>query len=261
MSIHLVRLVPDAKRLAAFAATRGALPRGGDLGYALHLALVAAFGAARPQPFRWIEPENRSGRTRTPQLLAYGADRETLREAADLPRAEPGHEHHRREAALALRLSDTLETKAMPQIWRAGARYGFEVRLRPVRRFGKTKRFPLDRGTAAEHDVYGVAMAAMKRTAGSEPLDPRTVYAEWAREQLQERGVAVERLGVLSLGRTPVVRGPVGSGRAKPFDGPDVTVGGTLRVADPAAFADLIARGLGRHRAFGFGMVLLKPAG
>lgn len=262
MSVHLVRLAPDPRRLAAFAAARDALPCGGDLGYALHLALVAAFGAARPQPFRWIEPEGRSGRTRTPQLLAYGADREALREAAELPRAEPQHEKQRREAALVLRLPDTLETKPMPQIWRAGARYGFEVRLRPVRRFGKTKRFPLEYGTAAEHDVYGVAMAAAKRADGDgETLDPRDVYAAWARERLEERGVAVDRLEVLRLGRTSVVRAADGARRARPFDGPDVTVGGILHVADPAAFAELIARGLGRHRAFGFGMVLLKPAG
>ena len=34
---------------------------------------------------------------------------------------------------------------------------------------------------------------------------------------------------------------------------------GTLRVTDPAAFAAGLARGIGRHRAFGFGMLLLAP--
>jgi CRISPR system Cascade subunit CasE len=40
----------------------------------------------------------------------------------------------------------------------------------------------------------------------------------------------------------------------------DVTFEGELQVADAAAFAALLARGVGRHRAFGFGMLLLRPS-
>ena len=32
-------------------------------------------------------------------------------------------------------------------------------------------------------------------------------------------------------------------------------------IAQPQRFGELLARGIGRHRAFGFGMVLLAPAG
>ncbi len=42
--------------------------------------------------------------------------------------------------------------------------------------------------------------------------------------------------------------------------GPDAVFTGLLQVRDSAAFAALLARGIGRHRAFGFGMLLLKPA-
>jgi CRISPR system Cascade subunit CasE len=38
-----------------------------------------------------------------------------------------------------------------------------------------------------------------------------------------------------------------------------VAIVGALRVADEAGFAGAIARGIGRHRAFGFGMLLLAP--
>ena len=41
---------------------------------------------------------------------------------------------------------------------------------------------------------------------------------------------------------------------------PDVTFRGTLQVTDPDRFHALLARGVGRHRAFGFGMLLLRPA-
>ena len=45
------------------------------------------------------------------------------------------------------------------------------------------------------------------------------------------------------------------------IDGPDVTVDGTLEIIEPEAFANLLIRGVGRHCAFGFGMLLLRPAG
>jgi len=48
---------------------------------------------------------------------------------------------------------------------------------------------------------------------------------------------------------------------SRAIDGPDVTFTGTLEVTDSAAFSALLARGLGRHRAFGFGMLLLAPGG
>jgi CRISPR system Cascade subunit CasE len=46
----------------------------------------------------------------------------------------------------------------------------------------------------------------------------------------------------------------------RPVQGPDAVFTGVLQVRDSDAFAALVARGIGRHRAFGFGMLLLKPA-
>ena len=40
---------------------------------------------------------------------------------------------------------------------------------------------------------------------------------------------------------------------------PDALFTGEITVADPEAFCRLLARGVGRHRAFGFGMLLLRP--
>jgi CRISPR system Cascade subunit CasE len=52
-------------------------------------------------------------------------------------------------------------------------------------------------------------------------------------------------------------RGREDAGR---IERPNAVLEGTLTVGDPDAFARLLARGIGRHRAFGFGMLLLKPA-
>jgi len=40
---------------------------------------------------------------------------------------------------------------------------------------------------------------------------------------------------------------------------PDALFTGELTIRDAEAFARLLARGIGRHRAFGFGMLLLRP--
>ena len=45
------------------------------------------------------------------------------------------------------------------------------------------------------------------------------------------------------------------------LEGPDATVHGTMTVTDPTAFARLLAHGVGRHRAYGYGMLLLRPPG
>ena len=42
--------------------------------------------------------------------------------------------------------------------------------------------------------------------------------------------------------------------------GPDAVLAGQLRVKNQQAFAQLLAHGIGRHRAFGFGLLLLRPA-
>ena len=39
---------------------------------------------------------------------------------------------------------------------------------------------------------------------------------------------------------------------------PDVSFEGTLKVTDAEAFQRTVRRGIGRHRSFGFGMLLLK---
>ena len=49
--------------------------------------------------------------------------------------------------------------------------------------------------------------------------------------------------------------------KSKLFPRPDVVFAGRLRVTEPAAFGAWLGRGVGRHCAFGFGMLLLRPPG
>ena len=48
--------------------------------------------------------------------------------------------------------------------------------------------------------------------------------------------------------------------RSAAIQGPDAVLNGELVVGDPAAFASLLANGVGRHKAYGYGMLMLRPA-
>jgi CRISPR system Cascade subunit CasE len=252
--LYLLHTRPEARLLAAWIARHHArhARAPADLGDALHGLLRAAFGEHVPQPYRYLD--ERQG------LLAYTKlGPESMREHVALAD---------QEAAQALGLSATSEQggynlRPFPSEWTEGKVLGFEVRVRPTVREGKTGR---------ERDVF---LHTMEQADGA-TLQREAVYAQWLREHLGKREGAVvepwqgavdllnvhmsryQRLDVLR--RTQAVAQD-SVRRGKVVSGPDVVLTGQLRVTKPPAFAHLLARGIGRHRAFGFGMLLLRPAG
>ena len=103
-----------------------------------------------------------------------------------------------------------------------------------------------------------------------QPGDREAAHGRWLARELARNGAATllsHRAAAFQL--TPIARR---SQRAdKPASGParatqtgllpDLTVRGQLQVDHPNAFQQLLARGLGRHRSFGFGCLLLAPPG
>lgn len=241
-TLYLLHTQPDPQRLAAWAARQRLLDPQGDLGYALHALLHAAFGEQAPQPFRYLDAEQ--------GLLAY-----TRLSPAELAQcaalAEP-------DVAAALGLGQTvhhagLSARPFPTQWAAGHTLGFEVRVRPVIREAKTGR---------ERDAF---LAAIEKSGGSE-LDRSEVYVQWLRGLLARQGGAelldadVSRYQMLGVTRKSQKSSADEPRHSRLVCGPDAVVSGQLRVADPQAFAQLLARGIGRHRAFGFGLLLLRSA-
>lgn len=249
--LHLLHTQPDARLLAAWVARHHTRHerQPSDLGDALHGLLRAAFGEVAPQPYRYLD--ERQG------LLAYttlGPD--AIR--AQLALAD-------RQAAQTLGLDATAQhpgyrLRHFPTHWPAGQVLGFEVRLRPTVRAAK-----------GERDAF---LHAVDLAQGA-PLQREAVYVQWLREHLAPLAGAtpepwhgaVELLDDVHLAgfqrqqivrRTQSVGGEARRGRV--IDGPDALLKGHLRVLNPAAFAHLLARGVGRHRAFGFGMLLLSRA-
>lgn len=282
--IHLVRTRIDARALSLFAARTGTLDD--DLGYALHLALRRRFGAWAPQPFRLMEPELQQ--SANPRLVGYAADPTALALPSALPDPDGDWTD---DPGLADIFPQPFEAKAMPREWREGTLLRFEVLARPVRRHGpKAREARRDEGRdgrtdglgrtlrtgdpgrrgALEFDAYELAVEALGRD--DQKPSRGDIYAEWLAQRFGKAAslhgappelVRFRRSRVLrSVDRRTGGDGYAGRGCGGiGVEGPEALLSGVLSVVDGPAFADLLARGVGRHRAFGFGMLLLRPVG
>jgi len=241
MSLHLIELPIALRALHLWAGHRGIGAE--DEGLALHHLLGEAFGQATLQPFRLlVAPRARSG-----TLYAYAnADAEALRAAA-LPVLGPSE-------AEVIHLEKIRSVPRPATTWASGQRLGFDLRLRPVVRLasalqGETETgAPVALAKGAEVDAF--LAAALRGTSA-----PReTIYLGWLAERLAPAAeLELEATRLASFQRNRVLR------NGKRLEGPDAVIHGTLRITDPAAFADCLARGVGRHRSYGFGMLLLRP--
>lgn len=247
-ALRMARVALDGERLFEFARRRGLPTYNLDVGYAVHSALRELFGDAAPQPFAVETRRDGRGRQRWQPVLGYTHhDAPSLREQAKL-KADPWIFEH-------LVDWDSLATKPMPTTWRAGQSLDFTVRACPVVRTAKEHEH---HQKGREVDVYLVRC----RNAPDAPRPHReSVYEEWFRSQLDRHpGATVDALRVECFSVDPLSRKAHREGTRKLIKGrPDVTFEGTLTVTAPAAFDALLRRGVGRHRAFGFGMLLLRP--
>ena len=236
-SLHMIQMVLD-RRFQQWVAERKLAPRADDLGYATHSLLREAFGTLAPGPIRLID-RGASGLT----LLAYATvTADALRDQA---RAQCLPEVWEAGAI------DRLAAKPMPASWPIGRTFAFEVRVRPTVRQDRNG----DRARTREVDAFP---ATPER-----PTTRERVYAAWLAHRLKESsGVTFEEADIRLMSFHRVLAHRRGGDRVlRAVEGPDAVVAGELNVADPAAFSALIARGVGRHRAFGYGMVLLRPSG
>jgi CRISPR system Cascade subunit CasE len=267
MTLHLVQLVPDSAALVRFA-HRAGLPED-DPGYLWHRALRDAFGTIAPQPFRSLDPTRgsdnasfcRPAHAQPTRLLGYGpAGEDRLREALtlaapDLDRVFP---------------PDRIQSKELPLPFAAGKRLAFETRVCPIVRTKSsdgTRQRELD---AFVHHALGIA---------DEPRPEREpVYYAWLEDRLAAAGCRLVTARVTSFRLGPLVRrrhaSPetrratederarrlLATGRRAAARRPEVVFDGVLEVTEPETFASSLTRGIGRHRAFGFGMLLLRPA-
>ena len=252
-ALNLVRARVSTNDLTRWAGERGWTGgrHGGsfDQGRALHHLVDEMFGPGVLRPFRLLVPPRQA----KGNLYAYSAlDANGLREAADV-QAKPDHLH--------VLPPERLDSKAMPENWAKGQRVGFNLRTRPVRRIAepiKTKSGTIAAGS--ELDAYVLeairchpgepdGMRKAKRTRQS-------VYLEWLSARLGDVAqLDVKASRMVRFHRTLVSRGQTG------VEGPDAVIHGTLTILNGEGFGELLANGIGRHRAYGYGMLLLSAPG
>ncbi len=240
--LHMIQMNLQQPALMAFAGEQG-LDSGRDeldLGYVGHAWLRAAFGDLAPRPWRLLmERHPRPGRP-VARILGYS------------PRAAESLADHMARFALpaveAVCPPESLLGKKLPGHWPAGRRYGFEVLCCPVGRRSRD---------GVEKDV--LLLEADRRPDAR--LSRAEVYGRWFRSQQSVSGVHIHELRVAGFRLARFLRKTQGGARKKVHGTrPQVLFQGELETTEPDAMLGLLGRGIGRHRAFGFGMVLLRPA-
>ena len=238
MNLHMVEMQVEPGGLMRFVQAQGLL-RDHELGYAIHAWLKAAFGEKAPKPWRLFWRRRVATR-----VLAYSrAPAEEL-------------QAHLREFADPLvhsvLLENGLASKSMPR-FAPGRRLQFEALCCPVGRQART---------GAEKDIF-LLRVEQARVAGGKTLNRDSVYREWLQDHVEGRGGAklvTSRVAGFQL-VAPLRKGGANRGERSfvQLHRPSVLFEGELEVVDSDMFTQLLAHGIGRHRAFGFGMVLLRP--
>lgn len=219
---------------------------GGDEGRMLHHALGETFGHGVVQPFRML-PGRRGSRHATLYAYASSGEHELRRTAQETAPPE----------MTTLFSLPSLQVKTMPDSWTVGRRLAFDLRVRPVRRLGTplpAEPKPYRKG--AEVDAFVVhCKRAGNNVGGRDALMLReTVYRDWLQERVAGATIDAAHTRMVRFDRSPSVRGSCSA------YSPDATFHGELTITDAAAFQQALARGVGRHGAYGFGMLLLRPA-
>lgn len=244
--LHMLQLPLDGRRVTAFALAHGL---GGDIsdgdgGYVAHALLAALFGPQAPKPFVLQPRPHQPGAV---DLLAYSpVSLAVLKAAADLT-APP-------LACAAVDWAGAAE-KTLPVHLPAGLMLGFQVRVCPTVRLARGAQ---EKSPGAELDAF---LAALDQMKGEAPAPVReAVYRDWLVARLP--GVVVQDLRLDSFRHISLTRRMARDGDARPlksFRKPDALFSGRIQIADGSQLRAGLARGIGRHRAFGFGMLLLKP--
>lgn len=240
--LHMIQLYLDLPRVVA------AIPRfragaDDDLGYSVHCQLRALFRELAPQPFRALEDHRR-----WLQVIGYStADASALAQAATM------------FASPALHRAvdwDRLASKPLPVSWPLGRRFGFETRVCPSVR--RSSGGPQARA-GAEVDAF--LAECWKVGDPARAVDRESVYRSWLERAFDGSGVQLNRADLVAFRQCRVLRRTQGQDRRAQTSGrPDALLRGDLSIVDSSAFSRFLARGVGRHRAFGFGLLLLRPA-
>lgn len=237
-AVSIVRMTVDPGALRFYASANRMLDDDGC--YALHHAMRRCWGDLAPQPFHAVlgGPE--------PHVVGFVPSGTIL----DAPRDGDA-------MALAV-FPGAPEIHAMPHAGMVGDELSFRLRVRPSVRYGREVADAIEARTGrrppSELDV--VAAERLRLGDGAE-IDPAAACRTWLERRLEG---AAELKGFCLLDRRlqRVVRSSHGRKGLVQVPGWTATMSGTLVVTGEEAFARLVATGVGRHAAFGYGMIMVS---
>lgn len=242
MSLYMIQLQLDPVAFVRFLQSLGLNRKEDeDLGYGVHAWLASIFGDLAPRPFRLFLASNDR---RPPKVLGYAQQPHSVLVDRAKSFAEPF-------TLSVCDLDKHIDSRGMPTRWAGGTRLGFEVLACPVGRKSRS---------GVEKDIYLIRADSLGSDA---ELTREAVYGEWLANLL---GPAYDVENMELKGFRLVAQARRSSSKDKDqkrltrLVRPQAQVSGVLKVHDGEAFGKIIARGIGRHRAFGYGMLLLRPA-
>lgn len=273
--LYLVRMELPMAGVVGLARRRGFPLARLDEGHAVHCALGELFRDKAPKPFHLPGPKARRRRPGTLEVHAYSRVSKTeLITSAEAFGDVALHDGFDRTSLQERKLPDRLP-----------AEIGFTVRLCPVVRL--CREVDIDVEVEVPGDEAPVRIQIQRRTSGAKQRGREVDAFEAARIQshLAGRGfVASERrteiyldwfdrlaagkAGIEVLSRRLLARrwlqlyrrSAGGHREGRKLCRPEIVVGGRLRITEQDQFRGLLGHGLGRHKSFGFGMLMLRPA-
>lgn len=209
-----------------------------DTGYLVHSALKELFGKHAPSPFAIMENNDKGL-----EVLSYAdCSHERLRDYI----RESSPDYLKKSIHQGLILS-----KKMPEVFPRGQSFNYRVRLCPVIRKARGS----GPKAGSEMDVFLTEVEKNRKGAG---LNREEIYKEWFEKTIRRKECAeCQTVRIAGMKLDKFIRRDR-ERKAKTVLRPNVVFEGIWTVTKPDSFRDLIRRGIGRHKAFGFGMVLLK---
>ena len=212
-----------------------------DTGYLIHCALKELFAERAPTPFEIMG----TGEGVT-EVLAYS----DFSHIELLDSIRPDAPESLKNAAY----NGDFSSRRMPGQFSRGQLYSYRIRLCPVIRKARGS----GERAGSEVDVF---LAEAERSGVKKGLDRSDVYLKWfktainKKECLDIQSVRISELKLDKLLRRNSER------QGQSIVRPNAVFQGIWKVTEPDSFRVLLRNGFGRHKAFGFGMILLKPLG
>ena len=243
--LFMVQLWLDLRRLVELGRALHLPVQRVDDNYITHCALRELFGDHAPGPF---SVENSSGRYL--RVLSYSSLSSDCLQTTAQAFASP----------MVYQIPDWARviSKPMPQKFSQDTRLGFELRVCPVIRKSSGGKY---HSAGTEVDAFLARIWEVDNP--EETIDREVVYRDWLTNQFERCGAATPcsiQLKQFSLTRM-FRRNHQEHRQSTTIKRPAATMTGTLEVTNSTEFIDLLRRGIGRHRAFGFGMLKIRRPG